>query len=659
MMKHIKRLAKKKSVIAAFSVVAVTGTIFSTQMNQAVEPTRYVLGQVTRGTIVTSISGSGQVSGLNQVDITSAVSGAITRVLVKTGETVTEGTPLFEVDRKSALKAVRDAEQSVRDAQLSLQSSELAYQDFVAPADALAVIKAKNAVNQAQRSLDDLKKGTDPLDIKQAEADLATAQDNAKLSADGKTSALVQDAYLALVPDLKSLSRDLRDALADADDVLGIDDVGKNDAFENFLSVLNSNLLPVAEANYANARPKIAAFRLLADALDPINEDSTHIDAALASAEIALRAAEPMLQQTYEVLLASLSSASFSQSSLDSLRTRIQSDASKVSTQLSSLNGWRNSTEQAATTFTNAERSVEKARAALDKLQLGADQIDIDLADEKLAEAKAALNDLQKGPTDLDIAVQKNGVAQRRSSLQSASDNLTDARDTLNDYTVRAPFGGVIVGLTGKLAAQVTPSTKLATIITQEKMVSLPLNEVDIAKIKVGQKATVTFDALPDLTIAATVAEVDALGTTSQGVVTYNVKVAFDTDDEQIKPGMSSSVSIATDVRINALMVPNAAVKNGSVQTLPNEKEPSAEAQSNGIPSSTPPESVAFEAGLTSDQNTEVLSGLNEGAWIIVRTVTPTAKKTTTTGSTSIMPGAGGGGANFRMQGGTGRAGGG
>lgn len=638
--------------MAAFSAVAVTGTIFSTQLNQAAEPTRYVLGQVTRGTIVTSISGSGQVSGQNQVDITSDVTGAITRVLVKTGETVAEGTPLFEVDRKEALKAVRDAEQSVRDAQLSLQSSQLAYQDFVAPADALAVVKARNAVNQAQRSLEDVKQGSDPLDIKQAQADLDTALENAKLSEDGKTPDVVRDTYDDLVPQLKTLSNDLRDAVSDADDVLGIDDTGHNDSFERLLSVLSSTRLPLAQAGYANARTKVNAFKLLADDLDSFDEDQAKIEAALQSAEAALRAVEPMLQQTSDVLAATLTSIDFSQSSLDSLRSRIQSDSSKISSQLTSLKNWRDSIDDAATTYANAGRAVEKARDALEKLKRGADQIDIDLAEEKLAEAKAAYDDLQKGPAAIDIAVQKNGVDQRRSTLQSAQDRLADARETLNDYTVRAPFGGVIVGVEAKLATQASASTKLATVITQEKMVVLPLNEVDIAKIKVGQKATISFDALTDLTIAGTVVEVDALGTTSQGVVTYNVKVAFDTDDEQIKPGMSASVSIATDVRPNVLVVPNAAIRNGSVQTLPNEKEPSPEAQSNGIPSSTPPESVAIETGLANDQSTEIISGLSEGAWIIVRTVTPSASTAATnrnTGGNSLLPTTGG--ATFRAQG--------
>jgi HlyD family secretion protein len=651
MIHKIKRYAKKKSVIAAMSMVAVTGTIAGTQLNKQEEPTRYVLAQVARGTVVTSISGSGQVSGQNQVDITPEVSGKITAILVEPGEEVNEGTPLFEIDRKEALKAARDAEQSIRDAELSLQSTELAYQKFIAPADELDVVKAKNAVNQAQRNLDDLKKGADTLDVKQAQADLDAALEDAALSDDG-TPVAVRGAYTELIPELKSLSRELRDALKDTDDILGVDDVGKNDTFENFLSVLDSNRLPAAVAAYGIARPSINDFKTLADALDPLNESPDKIETTLTKAEEALRAAEPMLEQTYEVLQASLSSTSFSQSSLDSMRSKIQSHYSKISSRLSSLNTWRDSIEQAEESYVNAERTVERARDTLEKLTRGADQIDIALSEEKLAEANAAYEDLLEGPAAIDIAVQQNTVAQRRSSLQSARDRLTDAYDALNDYTVKAPFDGVVVAMDGKLAQQVTPSTKLAIVLTQAKMVEVPLNEVDIAKIKVGQKATATFDALPDLTIAGKVVEIDPIGTANQGVVTYNVNVAFETEDEQIKPGMSASISIATEVRADVLTVSNAAVRNGAVQILPGVTEPSAEAQSQGIPSDQLPQSVPVETGLANDQVTEILSGVNEGAWIVVRTITAAATTAGNgTANNSLLP-TGGGGGNIRFQGG-------
>ncbi|MEI7512090.1 MAG: efflux RND transporter periplasmic adaptor subunit [Candidatus Uhrbacteria bacterium] len=638
--------SKKALFLTAVLVIGGGGTYAAITANKPATTTKYVLAQVTKGTIVAAISGSGQVSGQNQLDITPAVSGAITKILVKAGDTVTEGTPLFEIDRKVAVRALRDAQQNVRDAQLSLQSSELSYKKFVSPASALDVAKAQNAVNQAQRTLTDLQKGSDPLDIKQAQADLEAAQKTAELSTDGVTSKIVRNAYNDATPDLKSMAQSLRDALTDADNVLGITDVSKNDTFESFLSVLDSSRLPRAQASYANAREKIIAFKALTDKLDPLGADPAKIDAALTAAEAALRVAEPMLQETIDVLTASITSASFSQSSLDSMKSRLQSDHSSAVSNLNSVNTTQENLDQAKTDFANAARDVEKKQSALDKLIEGTDPIDIASAQEKLDEAITTLSDLKQGPDAIDIAVQKNGVEQRRSSVQSAMDRLADAQDTLNDYTVRASFDGIIVSVAAKNAQQVTGSTKLATLLTKAKMVSIALNEVDIANVKDGENATITFDALADLSIAGNVIAVDPIGTVSQGVVTYNVQVAFLTDDDRIKPGMSANVSIATDVRPDVLTIPNGAIKNSSVQILPNEKNPSSEAQSAGIASATPPESVQITTGLASDLSTEVTSGLTEGQWIITRTILPTTAATASPAraSTSIMPGAGGAG---------------
>jgi len=649
-------LKSKKAILAAVLVVGGGGTYAAMNLNKPSTAPKYVLAQVAKGTVVSAVSGSGQVSGQNQLDITPAQSGAITKVLVKAGDTVAKDTPLFEIDRTTAVRSLRDAQQSVHDAQLSLQSAELTYQKFVAPADPLDVVKAQNTVNQAQRDLDNLKEGADPLDIAQAEADLETAKENSVMSADGVTPKLVRNAYDDLVPTLKTMSQNLRDSLTDADSVLGIDDVSKNDAFESFLSVLDSNRLPLAQASYSAARDSVKTFKTLTDALQPLGEDTTKIDAALDAAENALRTSEPMLQETADVLSSSLATASFSQSQLDSLKSRLVSDHSSASSYLSSLNNSRESLDTAKTAYNNAVRDVAKKQAALDKLKQGADQVDIDTAQEKLDEAKAALQELKDGPTALDIAVQKNTVDQHRSSLQSAQDRLADAQDTLNDYTVRAPFDGVIVSVPVKEAQQASASTKLATLLTKAKMVTISLNEVDIANVKQDQKATITFDAVSDLSIAGTVTSVDPIGTVSQGVVTYNVEVAFLTDDDRIKPGMSANVSVATQVATDVLTVPNSAIKNGGVQELPNEKNPSAEAQTTGITSASAPTNVQIETGLADDSNTEVKSGLNEGDWIIVRTVVPTtAAKAATTGA-SLLPtgGAGAAGGAVRFQAGGG-----
>ncbi|MDD5433706.1 MAG: hypothetical protein PHE77_03610, partial [Candidatus Pacebacteria bacterium] len=60
-------------------------------------------------------------------------------------------------------------------------------------------------------------------------------------------------------------------------------------------------------------------------------------------------------------------------------------------------------------------------------------------------------------------------------------------------------------------------------------MAEISLNEVDVAKVKIGQRAIITFDAIDELEITGKVEDVDTIGTVSQGVVSYNVKIIFDT----------------------------------------------------------------------------------------------------------------------------------
>jgi multidrug resistance efflux pump len=60
---------------------------------------------------------------------------------------------------------------------------------------------------------------------------------------------------------------------------------------------------------------------------------------------------------------------------------------------------------------------------------------------------------------------------------------------------------------------------------------TITLAESDIILVEVGQKAVITFDVLPDLTLAAKVTEVDDTGSNSQGVVSYSIVVVPETID--------------------------------------------------------------------------------------------------------------------------------
>jgi hypothetical protein len=141
------------------------------------------------------------------------------------------------------------------------------------------------------------------------------------------------------------------------------------------------------------------------------------------------------------------------------------------------------------------------------------------------------------------------------------------------------------------------------------------------------------------------------------------VKVAFQTQDERIKSGMSASVAIITEAKADVLTLPNAAVRlqgtNSTVQTLASIKEDDLSA-SQGVLSDSVPQTQVIEVGIANDENTEIMTGLAEGDQVVLRTVDPntaSAARTTTQAAGGLrVPGLGGtgvtGGGNFIRAGG-------
>jgi HlyD family secretion protein len=168
----------------------------------------------------------------------------------------------------------------------------------------------------------------------------------------------------------------------------------------------------------------------------------------------------------------------------------------------------------------------------------------------------------------------------------------------------------------------------VATIVSAKKIADISLNEVDVSKISVGNKATLTFDAIEGLNISGEVTEIDQVGTVTQGVVTYNVKIVFDTDDIRIKPGMSVSAAIITEVKSNVLTVPNGAIKSSGGTSYVLVFDPPLAAGTSGpvgIASALAPIEKTVEVGTSNDTETEILSGISEGQQVVSRTISATA----------------------------------
>ncbi len=154
-------------------------------------------------------------------------------------------------------------------------------------------------------------------------------------------------------------------------------------------------------------------------------------------------------------------------------------------------------------------------------------------------------------------------------------------------------------------------------------MATLSLNEVDAAKIAVGNKATLTFDAIDGLTLTGHVASIDAAGTVSQGVVSYALEIAFDAQDDRIKAGMTVEREHPDQRQIRRAYRASSAVKTsgGASYVLVFNPPLAATGGAAGVASKTAPTQVPVETGISDDTNVEIVSGLSEGDQVVVRTI--------------------------------------
>jgi HlyD family secretion protein len=276
---------------------------------------------------------------------------------------------------------------------------------------------------------------------------------------------------------------------------------------------------------------------------------------------------------------------------------------------------------------TSAEEKLQEKQNTLIDLSNGPSETELATAELKVKQLQADLDDLLAGADPLDIRTEELNVEQKLNSLN-------DAKAKLADYSISVPFDAIIAKINIESDDTISSGTSVATAITNQRIAIVSLNEVDVAKIKIGNKAMLTFDAIEDLSISGEVIEIDTLGTVSQGVVSYNVKIAFDTQDERVKPGMSVSAAIITDAVQDAILVPNSAVKTiddvSYVEVLENTNNTGA-ANLSTITTFTQPTQVVIEAGLSNDSETEIISGLNEGDLVVTRTVNSGKTSTKTT----------------------------
>lgn len=615
-MNLIKKLLANKIFLVIIGLVIIGGGYYWYSKAKAGNlPLQYVSEAVTKGTLSVAISGTGQVVSDNQIDVKPEASGKALKVAVKVGQVVKTGNLLVQLDTKDAQKAVRDAQVNLTSARLSLAKT-------VQATDASSLLSAQNSLESAKTNLAKLKL-LQVTDYQKAQETKQTAQNDLAKAYD--------DAYTAIANTFLNLPT----IITKLNDVLFSEEIGKSQSSIG-AGQWNANVL--IDNSYTDDQPKV---KLVVDKAEAdyhsarTDYDANFTDYKNSSRSDQATEIEALLTETLATTKDMAQSAKSSSNMLDawsdarSLRSAsIFSKVTEYKISLATYIGQLNSGISSLSTEQSAIKSDKEAITNADRDLASMDQnnpLDLASAEQAVKQQEASLLKLQAGADKLDIQSQELTISQRINSLN-------DARQTLSDYTVKAPFDGVIAALSVKVNDTVSQGTAVATLVTKKQIATISMNEVDVAKIAMGDKVTLTFDALANLSISGEVAEIDTIGTVAQGVVSYNVKISFDTQEAQIKPSMSVSANIITETKTDVLLVPNGAVQsdnNGSyVQILENGQ----------------PKSVAVVVGISNDTSTEIISGLNEGDKVITQTIDPNKKTTAAPAGTSILGGLGGGG---------------
>ncbi len=249
------------------------------------------------------------------------------------------------------------------------------------------------------------------------------------------------------------------------------------------------------------------------------------------------------------------------------------------------------------------------------------------LTEINLKKQKEKIQELNKSLSRVDLDIEQEIL-----SLQKLEKDLEDARKDLSNHYILSPFSGIITKINSnlKIGDSISNSSNIATLITEQKIVEISLNEIDVAKIKIGQKANISFDALADLFVTGKVIHIDTIGVTTQGVVSYGVKIFLDTDNEKIKPSMSATVDIIIKAKADVLMLPINTVKRQEdfyyVELV-------QETVSNllGANLTKEPKIQPIETGFSNDFYIEIISGLNKGDMVVSSVIRDNNVSTTET----------------------------
>ena len=576
----------------------------------------------------------------------------------KDGQTIKKWDIIAEIDKA-------DWQTSIKEAQINLENAKLNLSQLYDKVDQSQILQAENTISNTQKnleiaynelenlkitqknSLDDISKNiylqtkelenlkltqTNSLkdlleNIKTSKKELENNQSSltlsqwdletskTKLTTDLENTLLNKENTLSQIEtDLLTEKSNMSKIIDEIDIILWYTTKNKyiNDSYENYLWAKNNTFKSQAETYLGES---IVAYN---QAEKQINEytsqDREKLKIVLESIAQTYKTLEKATDYTYKTIDNSVSTSSFSDATIASLKSSMYNYKTNTQWKITSINNSINTLntltdtdliaqtnnntllskqdsiqsnilnitkkEQAIKTLENnfettkinyaiAYKNKETSLKTLEnnyKTTQTKNQIDINTKNQSIQNMKNSLEvsqqnlkELQQWPTVENIQKAKNSISQAEIKLQ-------DAKESLKDYELESPFDGIVRKIDYKVGDKLLSDSDKYVYIENPNGVQIPvsLDQVDIVKVNIGKKATIIFDAYPTLKVEWTIHSIDYTPVKTSWVVSYTAYLII-TDssfDKKILSWMTANINIVTEKKDNILLLPSSAISS-------------------------------------------------------------------------------------------------
>lgn len=543
----------KRPRIIIIIIVLVLIALFISWLFGGSKKTIYSFVPVERGQVVQEVSITGQVKPVENVELAFEKLGKVAKVFAGVGDHVGEGAVIVALENSDLMAQLRQAQASYEAA----NATYLQYQKGTRPEEIKA---AETAVTNAQESLSNAQENLIAAQNK-AESDLRDKYDSALTAAQksvsvAKTTILtITDIQYSHFNNTEQNSINIKNAKADAVFfLLGAQDAG---------SWLSEFISPLSGGAFGRVQTAMG------------NPTYGNIDQAVSDTAVALQYVRIVL----DIIPVNDNLTSTEKTNLSTEKTNINAEIINIDSKKQAIASQKTTN---ASNISSSQTSLTTARNTLA------------LAEDDLILKKAGYTSEQ--------------ITAQRAQMNSARANVDNLQAQLDKTIIKAPFAGIVTKQEAKVGEIVSAQTPVVSLISEAEFeVEANIQEVDIAKIKLGDAAKVTLDAYgEELIFQAEVFKIDPAETIIEGVPTYKVKLRFSANDERIKSGMTANTDILTAKKENVLVVPYRAVSQRDGGRYVQVKVGNVVVEKK------------VEVGLRgSDGNIEIISGLEEGEEVV------------------------------------------